>query len=93
MAGTSDKIYKSYFGHHSDKGKGPSLYYVSKMTAWVQKIAIFADVQYCIYADIVGGSEKVKKHADINNIGMPRDHPYIMSEYFWTFFDPPAMSA
>ena len=22
---------------------------------WVQKMAIFADVQYCIYADIVGG--------------------------------------
>ena len=33
-------------------------------------MAVFADVQYCIYADIVGGSEKVKKHADINNIGM-----------------------
>ena len=32
---------------------------------WVQKMAIFADVQYYIYADIVGGSEKVKKYADI----------------------------
>ena len=38
---------------------------------WVQKMAIFADVQYCIYADIVGGSEiaggseKVQKYGDI----------------------------
>ena len=28
-------------------------------------MAMFADVQYYIYADIVGGSEKVKKYADI----------------------------
>ena len=34
----------------------PSLYYVSKRTGWwVQKMAIFDDVQYCIYADKVGG--------------------------------------
>ena len=32
---------------------------------WGQKMAIFADVQYCIYADIVGGSEKVQKYADV----------------------------
>ena len=25
----------------------------------------FADVQYCIYADIVGGSEKVQKYSDV----------------------------
>ena len=35
--------------------RGPSLYYVSKMSGWVQKMTIFADVQYYIYADIVGG--------------------------------------
>ena len=28
-------------------------------------MTIFADVQYCIYADIVGGSEIVQKYADI----------------------------
>ena len=27
--------------------------------------AIFADVSYCNYADIVGGSEKVQKYADV----------------------------
>ena len=32
---------------------------------WIQKMAIFADVQNYIYADILGGSEKVKKYADI----------------------------
>ena len=31
----------------------------------VQKRAVFADVQYCIYANIVGGSEKVQKYADV----------------------------
>ena len=30
-----------------------------------RKIAIFAKVQYLIYVDIVGGSEKVKIYADI----------------------------
>ena len=37
---------------------GSSLYYVSKRTGsvgWVKKMTIFADVQYCIYADKVGG--------------------------------------
>ena len=32
---------------------------------WGRKMVIFADVQYCIYADIVGGSEKVQKYADV----------------------------
>ena len=32
---------------------------------WVQKMAIFADVPYCIYADIVGGSGKVQKCAEV----------------------------
>ena len=32
---------------------------------WGQKIGIFADIQYCIYSNIVGGSEKVEKYADI----------------------------
>ena len=32
---------------------------------WVQKMTIFANVQYCIYADIVGGFEKVQKCADV----------------------------
>ena len=32
---------------------------------WVQKMAIFADVQYCVYADKVGESVKVQKYADV----------------------------
>ena len=28
-------------------------------------MAILADGQFCIYADIVGGSEKVQKYADV----------------------------
>ena len=35
------------------------------MGLWVQKMAMFADVQYYIYAEIVHRSEKVKKYADI----------------------------
>ena len=35
------------------------------MNRWVRKTVIFADVQYCIYADIVGGSEKVQNYADV----------------------------
>ena len=35
-------------------------------TGWVSsEIAIFADFQYCINADIVDGSEKVQKCADV----------------------------
>ena len=32
---------------------------------WVQKTASFADVQYCIYADKVGGAQKGQKYADV----------------------------
>ena len=32
---------------------------------WVQKMAVFTDVWYCIYADMVDGSEKVYKCADV----------------------------
>ena len=28
-------------------------------------MVIFADIQHCIYDDIVGGSKKVKKYADV----------------------------
>ena len=36
--------------------KEQSLYYVSKRTGWVGlENGPFADVQYCIYADKVGG--------------------------------------
>ena len=28
-------------------------------------MAVFADVQYCIYADILGGSKKAQKCADV----------------------------
>ena len=32
---------------------------------WGQKMAVFADVQYCIYANKEGGSEKVQKYSDV----------------------------
>ena len=35
--------------------KVPSIYYVSNRVVWVQKMAISADIQYCINADIVVG--------------------------------------
>ena len=34
--------------------------YVDIMGGWVQNMAVFADVQYCNHADIVGESEMVK---------------------------------
>jgi hypothetical protein len=52
-----------------DYYKVPSLYYVSKRTGWVgrwvQKKVIFADVQYCIYADIMGGWVGLKKSKNV----------------------------
>ena len=51
--------------------KGPSLYHVSKRTGWVgSEMAIFADVQYCIYADIVGGCVKKSPKICWRDIGM-----------------------
>ena len=44
---------------------------------WGQKMSIFADVQYCIYANIVGGSEKSPKIC-WRNIGMiPSCMPFL----------------
>jgi hypothetical protein len=38
------------------EGKGTTLYYVSKRTGWVGlENGHLADVQYCVYADKVGG--------------------------------------
>ena len=46
--------------------KGPSIFYVSKRTGFeYPKMTVFADVQYCIYADNVGGSKKVQNYADV----------------------------
>ena len=48
------------------KAKGPSIYYVSKgLDGSVQKKVSFADIQQCIYADKVGGPEKVQNVADV----------------------------
>ena len=47
----------------------------------------FADVQYCIYADIVGGSEKIQEYADVVHIDMV---PYFIPKKYWfcnVFFD------
>ena len=50
-----------YISHSAPKDfamhEGSSINYVSKRTGWVLKMETFADVQYCIFADIVGGSE------------------------------------
>ena len=46
-------------------GDHPYIMSAKGLGGWVQKMAMLADVQYYIYADIVGGSEKVKKYADI----------------------------
>ena len=35
------------------------------LVGWVRKLAIFADVQYCIYANIDGGSDEVQRYADV----------------------------
>ena len=36
----------------------PSITSSNGLVGWVQKMAISADVEYCIYADFVGRSEK-----------------------------------
>ena len=38
----------------------PYITTAEELGGWVCKMAIFADVQYFIYAEIVGGSEKVQ---------------------------------
>ena len=56
---------------HKDKGLVDHPYITSAkgLGECVRKMAIFAYVQYCIYADIVSGwvdrSEKVQKYADV----------------------------
>ena len=42
----------------------PHITSVKELGGWIYKIVIFAGVQYCLCADIVGGSEKVQKYAD-----------------------------
>ena len=49
------KLHRDHSYNMSAKGLGE----------WGQKMAVFADVQHYIYADIVGGSEKVQKYADV----------------------------
>ena len=43
----------------------PILRQQSDWMGWVRKMAIFSDVQYYLYWRRVGGSEKVKKCADV----------------------------
>ena len=43
----------------------PYITSANRLGRWVRKVAIFDDVQYCIYADLVVGSEKVQKYADV----------------------------
>ena len=46
----------------SQVSSGPSIYSGSKIIEfWVRTMALFADVQNCIYADIVGGWVGQKK--------------------------------
>ena len=47
-------------------GDRPYITTAKGLGGWVQKAAIFEDVQYCIHADKwLGGSEKVQKSADV----------------------------
>ena len=47
----------------------PYITSAKELGGWVQKKSIFGDVQFFIYADIVGGwvggSEKIQKYADV----------------------------
>ena len=62
----------------------PSLYYVSKRTGWwVQKMAIFDDVQYCVYADKVGWWSPKKAK---NMLTLYRDGSY-QTPFFAFFID------
>ena len=48
--------------------EGPPIYYVIKRTGWVGLENVsFADVQYCMYADIVSVwvKKKVQTYADV----------------------------
>ena len=46
-------------------GDHPYITSAKGLGGWGQKMVIFADVQYCTYVDIVGGSEKVQRYADV----------------------------
>ena len=45
--------------------RGPSIYYVSQTTVWVGLENGQTDIQYCICANRVGGSEKNQNYDDI----------------------------
>jgi hypothetical protein len=51
-------------------------------------MASFADIQYCIYADIMGGSEKVQTYADVIYewcLNDPRVYFIILCTIFYHF--------
>ena len=56
-------------GNDNLRREHPYITSAKRLGGRVQKFAIFGDVQYCIYADIVGGwvggSENVQKCADV----------------------------
>ena len=54
------------------KGGGHPCITSAKGLGWVglEKFAIFGDVWYCIYADIVSGWVGLKKSKNVRNIGM-----------------------
>jgi hypothetical protein len=43
----------------------PYITSAKRLGGWLWKMTIFADVHLCIYADIMGGSGKVQKYADV----------------------------
>ena len=59
--------------------KGPRTIHILRggLGGQVQKMASFADVQYCSYADIVVGSEKVQNYSDVIYGRMVPDSKYI----------------
>ena len=46
-------------------GDHPYITSVTELGGWVQKKVVFDDLQYCNYADILSGSEKVEICADV----------------------------
>ena len=46
-------------------GDHPSIMSAKYLVGGVREMAIFANVQYFMYATIVGGSEKAQKYADV----------------------------
>ena len=57
--------YSSILGEYFLFRGHPYITSANRLGGWVQKMAFYADVHYCIYADKVGGVHKGKKYAAV----------------------------